>query len=175
MLSSIREKKETSTQSVSKCRSNTTVGKEFNDSREKVRKYIRLTYLIKELLDLVDNRLTKDPRYNLTIGFTTGVELSYLSKDEQRLLYNAIVYLDCTPSYAQGRKLRELSNKKKLSYDSIEKILDQMKGNQNERIYFNKRKIEKVLPKRLIKRDKRYIEDYIIEAIEFYKKYRNIL
>ena len=65
--------------------------------------------------------------------------------------------------------------KKKLSYDSIEKILDQMKGNQNERIYFNKRKIEKVLPKRLIKRDKRYIEDYIIEAIEFYKKYRNIL
>ena len=119
MLSSIREKKDTSTQPVSRCRSNTLVGKEFNDSRESVRRYIRLTYLIKELLDFVDNSLTKDSRYNLTIGFTTGVELSYLSKDEQRLLYNAIVYLDCTPSYAQGRKLRELSNKKKLSYDSI--------------------------------------------------------
>ena len=160
---------------MSKCRSNTIVGKEFNDSREKVRKYIRLTYLIRELLDLVDNRLTKDPRYSLTIGFTSAVEISYLTKDEQRLLYNSIIYLDTTPSYAQARKIRELSEKKKLSYDLIEKILDQMKGNQNERIYFNKRKIEKVLPKHLIKKDKRYIENYIIEAIEFYKKYRSIL
>ena len=149
------------------------ISEKGNDSREKVRKYIRLTYLIKELLDLVDNRLTKDPRYNL--GFTTGVELSYLTKDEQKLLYNSIAYLGATPSYAQARKIRALSEKKKLSYDSIEKILDQMKGNQNERIYFNKRKIEKVLPKNLIKRDKRYIENYIIEAIDFYKKYRNIL
>ena len=148
------------------------ISKNSNESRERIRKYIRLTYLIKEILDLVDNRLTKDPRYNLTIGFTTGVELSYLSKDEQKLLYNAIFYLNATPSYAQARKIRLLSEKKELSYDLIEKILDQMKGNQNERIYFNKRKIEKVLPKNLIKRDKRYIEDYIIEAIEFYKKYR---
>ncbi len=160
---------------MSRCRSNTLVGKEQNDSRENVRRYIRLTFLIKELLDLVDNRLTKDPRYNLTIGFTTAVELSYLSKAEQKLLYNSIVYLDATPSYAQARKLRDLSEKKKLSYDLIEKIMDQMKGNQNERIYFNKRKIEKVLPKTLIKRDKRYIENYIIEAIDFYKKYRSIL
>ena len=150
------------------------ISKKGNDSREKVRKYIRLTYLIKELLDLVDNRLTKDPRYNLTIGFTTGVELSYLTKDEQKLLYNSITYLGATPSYAQARKIRTLSEKKKLSYDLIEKILDQMKGNQNEKIYFNKRKIEKVLPKNLIKRDKRYIENYIVEAIEFYKKYRSV-
>ena len=150
------------------------ISKKGNDSREKVRKYIRLTYLIKELLDLVDNRLTKDPRYNLTIGFTTGVELSYLTKDEQKLLYNSITYIGATPSYAQAREIRALSEKKKLSYDLIEKILDQMKGNQNERIYFNKRKIEKVLPKNLIRRDKRYIENYIIEAIEFYKKYRSV-
>ena len=63
---------------------------------------------------------------------------------------------------------------KKFPYELIEKILDQMKGNQNERIYFNKGKIEKVLPKNLIKRDKRYIENYIVEAIEFYKKYRSV-
>ena len=174
MLSSIREKKETSTQFVQKLTSIEKISKKGNDSREKIRKYIRLTYLIKELLDLVDNRLTKDPRYNLTIGFTTGVELSYLTKDEQKLLYNSITYLGATPSYAQARKIRALSEKKKLSYDSIEKILDQMKGNQKERIFFNKRKIEKVLPKNLIKRDKRYIENYIIEAIEFYKKYRSV-
>ena len=150
------------------------ISKKGNDSREKVRKYIRLTYLIKEILDLVDNRLTKDPRYNLTIGFTSAVEFSYLTKDEQKLLYNSITYLGATPSYAQARKIRALSEKKKLSYELIEKILDQMKGNQNERIYFNKRKIEKVLPKNLIRRDKRYIENYIVEAIEFYKKYRSV-
>ena len=150
------------------------ISEKGNESREKIRKYIRLTYLIKELLDLVDNRLTKDPRYNLTIGFTSAVELSYLTKNEQKLLYNSIIYLDATPSYAQARNFRALSEKKKLSYDLIEKILDQMKGNQNERIYLNKRKIEKVLPKNLISRDKRYIENYIIEAIEFYKKYRSI-
>ncbi len=150
------------------------ISEKVSESREKIRKYIRLTYLIKELLDLVDNRLTKDPRYNLTIGFTSAVELSYLTKEEQKLLYNSITYLDVTPSYAQARRIRALSEKKKLSYDLIEKILDQMKGNQNERIYFNKRKIEKILPKHLIKRDKRYIENYIIEAIEFYKKYRSV-
>ena len=135
------------------------ISEKGNESREKIRKYIRLTYLIKELLDLVDNRLTKDPRYNLTIGFTSAVELSYLTKNEQKLLYNSIIYLDATPSYAQARNFRALSEKKKLSYDLIEKILDQMKGNQNERIYLNKRKIEKVLPKNLISRDKRYIEN----------------
>lgn len=151
------------------------ISEKVSESREKIRKYIRLTYLIKELLDLVDNRLTKDPRYNLTIGFTSAVELSYLTKEEQKLLYNSITYLDVTPSYAQARRIRALSEKKELSYDLIEKILDQMKGNQNERIYFNKGKIEKVLPKNLIKRDKRYIENYIIEAIDFYKKYRSIL
>lgn len=141
------------------------------ESREKVRKYIRLTYLIKELLQLVDNSVTKDPRYNLTIGFTSAVELSYLSKDEQKLLYNSIIYEDATPSYAQSRKIRELSSNKKLTFDMIEKILDQMKGNQNERITFNKNKINNVLPKNLIGKDKRYIEDYIINAIKFYKEH----
>ena len=155
---------------MSKLRSNEVVGKEFNDSRENVRRYIRLTHLIKELLDLVDNSITKDPRYNLTIGLTTAVELSYLNKDEQKLLFNTILYEDATPSYAQARKIRELSSKKKLSFDNLEKILDQMKGNQNERIYFNKNKIEKVLPKRLLNKDKRYIEEYIITAINFYKR-----
>ena len=111
MLSSIREKKETSTQFVQKLTSIEKISKKGNDSREKVRKYIRLTYLIKELLDLVDNRLTKDPRYNLTIGFTSAVELSYLTKDEQKLLYNSITYLGAPPSYAQARKIRALSEK----------------------------------------------------------------
>lgn len=154
---------------MSKLRTNELVGKQFGESREKVRRYIRLTHLIPELLDLVDNTIKQDKRMFLTIGLTTAVELSYLNKDEQNLLYNTIIYEDITPSYAQAIKIKELSKKKLLDFNSIEEILDQKKGNQNERISFNKEKIEAVLPFDLLKRDKRYIEQYIIEAILNYK------
>lgn len=63
------------------------VGKNNGDSREQVRWYIRLTYLIPELLDLVDNSIIKDKRRYLTLGITTAVELSYLSKDAQKLVF----------------------------------------------------------------------------------------
>lgn len=153
---------------MSKLRTNELVGKQFGESREKVRRYVRLTNLIPELLDLVDNTIKQDKRMFLTIGLTTAVELSYLNKDEQNLLYNTIIYEDITPSYAQAIKIRELSKNKLLDFNSLEKILDQKKGNQNDRISFNKEKIEAVLPFDLLKRDKRYIEQYIIEAIKNY-------
>lgn len=104
------------------------------------------------------------------MGLTTAVELSYLNVDEQNLLYNTIIYEDLTPSYAQALKIRELSKKKLLDFDSLEKILDQKKGNQNDRIFFNKEKIESVLPFDLLKMDKRYIKKYIIEAIQIYNE-----
>ena len=140
------------------------------ESREQVRRYIRLTYLIPELLKLVDDTVLYDKRSILTLGITTAVELSYLSKEEQKLLLFAIEYDEITPSYAQALKIRKLSEKNKLNYDALEKILDEKKGNQNDRISFNKEKIESVLPKELLKRDKRYIEQYIIEAIKKYGK-----
>lgn len=104
------------------------------------------------------------------MGIKPAVELSYLNKDEKTLLYNTIIYEDMTPNYAQALKIRKLSEKRKLNFNSLELILDEKKGNQNERITFNKEKIERILPRKLLKRDKRYIEEYIIEAIKFYKK-----
>ena len=148
------------------------VGKNNGDSREQVRRYIRLTYLIPELLDLVDNSIIKDKRRYLTLGITTAVELSYLSKDAQKLVFCAIEYEDLTPSRAQAIKIRKLTEKKTmdLDFDILEKILCEEKGNQHEQISFNKEKIVSVLPPELLKRDKRYIEEYIIEAIKKFNK-----
>ena len=149
------------------------IAKVGGESREQVRRYIRLTHLIPELLKIVDDTVIYEKRSILTLGITTAVELSYLSKDEQKLVYFTINYEEITPSNAQAIKIRKLSEKHKLTFDVIERILDERKGNQNDRISFNKEKIESVLPKELLKRDKRYIEQYIIEAIKNYNKIKN--
>lgn len=146
------------------------IAKVGGESREQVRRYIRLTHLIPELLKIVDDTIIYDKRSILTLGITTAVELSYLTKEEQKLVYFTINYEEITPSYAQAIKIRKLSEKHELTFDVIEKILDEKKGNQNDRISFNKEKIESVLPKELLKRDKRYIEQYIIKALESYNK-----
>lgn len=146
------------------------VGKANNDSREKVRRYIRLTELIPELLKLVDDAYLYDKRNHLVLGITTAVELSYLSKDIQKLIWATIDYEQTVPNRAQALRIRSLAEKKKLDFDVLEKILCEEKGNQHERIFFNKQKIEEVLPPELLKRDKRYIERYIIEAIKIYNK-----
>ncbi len=140
------------------------------DSSRMIQNYIRLTYLIPDLLQLVDDTVLKDKRTYLTMGIKPAVELSYLHKDEQELVYAGITYNDLIPSHAQAIKIRELSKNKKLTYDSLEELLTQNKGNQNEQISFNKEKIESVLPLELKSRDKRYIEKYIINAILKYKE-----
>lgn len=143
---------------------------EIDDTKTQIYRYVRLTNLIPELLKLVDDTVLKDKRTVLTMGLKPAVELSYLNKEEQKLVYMGITYEDVTPSHGQAIKIRELSKNKKLTFDSLEEILCQQKGNQKERISFNKDKIEKALPSELLKRDKRYIEQYIINAIENYKK-----
>ncbi len=153
---------------MSKLKSNEEIAKQFGESREKIRRYIRLTELIPELLELVDNSLIKSSI--LTIGVTSAVEMSYLSKDAQKLLYGVIVYSETTPTLSQARRIRKLYEEKKLTFDSIEEILDERVGIEEDRITFNKRKIEAALPKELLKRDKRYIEEYIVEAIKNYNK-----
>ena len=140
-----------------------------NESERNVRRYIRLTNLIPELMQLVDDTVLKDKRAALTMGVKPAVELSYLTKEEQKLVYMGITYEDLTPSLGQAIKIRELAKDKKLTFDSLEDILCEEKGNQREQISFNKEKIEKALPSELLKRDKRYIEQYIIKAIENYK------
>ncbi len=143
---------------------------QIDDTKTQIYRYIRLTYLISDLLKLVDNSVLHDKRTYLTIGIKPAVELSYLTKDEQNLLYSTFIYDDLTPSHGQAIKIRELSKNKKLNYDSLVDVLSQIKGNQKEQISFNKEKIESVLPLDLLKRDKRYIEQFIIEAILKYKE-----
>lgn len=164
------KKLDTSTTWVSKLRSDEIIARENGESREKVRRYVRLTYLIPEILKLVDNSVIHDKRTYLTIGLKPAVELSYLTKEEQKLLYSTFIYDDLTPSHGQAIKIRELSKKKQLNYNTLCEILSESKGNQNEQISFNKDKIESVLPSDLLKRDKRYIEQYIINAIIKYKE-----
>ena len=148
--------------------------KEARDSRRQIYRYIRLTHLIPELLQMVDDKLTKDKNLFLTIGIRPAEELSYLNKDEQRLVYSEIVYENITPSHAQTIRIRELSKKKKLNAENLEEILIENKGNQNEKISFNKEKIIYSLPKDIINRDKRYIEEYIIKAINYYEKHQKV-
>ena len=107
------------------------------------------------------------------MGLKPAVELSYLNKDEQNLVYASITYADLTPSHAQAIKIRDLSKKKLLNFNMIEEIFCQNKGNQNEQISFNKNNIESVLPREILKRDKRYIEEYIINAIKNYSAIKN--
>lgn len=140
-----------------------------NDSARQVQRYIRLTYLIPELLHIVDRTYDKNDKHTITIGLLPAVELSYLNKDEQMLVYSEMTYDDLSPSHAQAIRIRKLSEKKKLNAENLEEILTEQKGNQHEQISFNKENIEKALPYELTKRDKRYIERYIIKAIETYR------
>ena len=155
---------------MSKLKSNEELAKQFGESREKIRRYIRLTELIPEFLELVDNSYIKNSI--LTIGIVCAVEMSYLSKDAQKLLYGVIIYSETTPTLSQARRIRKLYEEKKLTFASIEEILDERVGIEEDRITFYKRKIEAVIPKEFFKRDKRYVEEYIINAIMFYNEYK---
>ena len=142
---------------------------ELNDTKTQVYRYIRLNYLIPELLQLVDDTVLKDKRTALTMGLRPAVELSYLNQKEQEMVYEEIYYDELTPSHYQAKKMRKLSEQGKLNADEIENILWEEKGNQKEQISSNKEKIEKALPSELLRRDKRYIEQYILKAIDYYK------
>lgn len=148
------------------------IGKQLGDSSTNVKRYIRLTYLIPELLKIVDNTAKSNDKHNITMGIRPAVELSYLNKDEQMLVYSTMTYDDLSPSHAQAIRIRKLSASKKLTADKLEKIFAEKKGNQNEKISFNKESIVSVLPYDLLKRDKRYIEEYVVSALKAYKKNR---
>ena len=145
------------------------IGLEFGDSSTNVKRYVRLTYLDDELLNIVDNSFIEQ-NAKLSLGITTAVELSYLSKEDQKLLLDAIDYNQATPSRAQAIRIRKLSENNQLTEEVLDDILSEEKGNQHQQISFNKENIERVLPKDLITRDKRYIEQYIIKALENFNK-----
>lgn len=155
------------TPSVSNKRKDEILGEQVCESRERIRRYIRLNNLIPELLQLVDDTVLKDKRSALTMGLRPAVELSYLSKDDQELVYEEITYEDLTPSHVQAKRIRELGEKGELDSDVLESIFLEQKPNQAKMLSFNEERIRKVLPKDI----KDYkIEDFIIKAIESYSK-----
>lgn len=156
----------TSTPLASKLRSNEIVGKQVGESRETIRRYIRLTNLIPELLDLVDNSVLKE-KDKLQIALRPAVELSYLSKEEQTVLYDTIESEDCTPSHAQAIKMRQFSEQGRLSEDVIFSILSEEKGNQKESFRMPKERISKFFPPGT---SAKKVEDTIVKALELYRK-----
>ena len=96
--------------------------------------------------------------------------MSFLSTTNQQLVADAIDYNQATPSHAQSIEIRKLEEQNKLNEEVLDEILSEEKGNQKEQITFNRKRIEDVLPSELLKKDKRYIEQYIINALINYSK-----
>ena len=136
------------------------IGKEVGESRETVRKYIRLTYLIPQLLEMVDEG---------KIALRPAVEISYLPRDMQESLVAAIHYEDSTPSHAQARELRALSDKGILTQDLIYHMMGEEKPNQKDRFILKADRVKNLFPKNLPISQR---EDYVVKAMEHYAKYR---
>ena len=128
----------TSTQVVSKLRTNEIVGEAAGDSREKVRRYIRLTNLTPSILDMVDEG---------RIALTPAVELSYLTEWEQRDLLETMESEDCTPSLSQAIQMKALSQSGQLDMDTIFHIMTQPKANQQEKISFKVSELRDFFPR----------------------------
>ena len=149
----------TSTPVVSKLRANEAVGLESGDSREQVRRYIRLTFLIEDLLNLVDEG---------RIALRPAVELSYLTESQQIYLFNIIGREEATPSHAQAIEMKKLSQKGKLDQNMIEYLMTQEKPNQVEKIRITASKFDKYFSRGT---SQSQIETIIFKALdEYYAK-----
>ena len=150
----------TSTQPVSKLRTNEMVGEANGDSRETVRRYIRLTELIPEILSMVDSG---------RIALTPAVELSYLTRQEQQDLLETMESEDCTPSLSQAIQLKKLSQAGELNMDKIFDILREPKANQQDKISFRVEDLRKFFPKSYTAAR---IQETILKLLSDYQKKR---
>ena len=142
------------------------LAEQVGESYEQVRKFIRLTSLIPELLELVDNSVLKE-KDKLQIALRPAVELSYLKKEEQEDLFQAIQDMDCTPSHVQAIKMRQFSQQGRLDSNVIFSILEEEKPNQKEQFKIPKERISKYFaPGTPVQK----IEDTIVKALELYRK-----
>lgn len=142
------------------------VAAESGDSKSQIQRYIRLTNLTPELLDMVDNSVLKE-KGQLQMALRPAVELSYLSKDEQNALLEAMESEDCTPSHAQAIKIRDFSEKGKLNPAVIQSILQEEKPNQVEQFKIPRNRIDKFFPAGT---PAQKIEDTIVKALEMYRR-----
>ena len=151
-------------------RSDELLAKDVPDSARQIQRYIRLTNLVPEILELVDNSVLKDPEM-LQIALRPAVELSYLRKEEQADLFSIMDEMDCTPSHAQAIKMRQMSEAKtgeeRLSKDAMTVIVEEEKGNQKEQFKIPKERISKYFAPGT---PAQKIEDTIIKALELYRK-----
>ena len=142
------------------------LAEQSGESHEQIRKYIRLTNLIPELLDMVDNSVLKE-KDKLQMALRPAVELSYLTEDEQKALLETMTIDDCTPSHAQAIKMRDFSEKGKLNADVILSIMQEEKPNQVEQFKMPKDRISKFFSPGT---PAQKIEDTIVKALEMYRR-----
>ena len=159
-LDAIKHQGKASVQVAEKLLSVEKVADDAGESKDQVRRYIRLTYLIPELLEMVDEN---------KIAFNPAVEISYLDQSEQRVLLNAMELNDCTPSHAQSIRLKKLSQEGVLQDQTIYDILAEQKPNQQEQYKFKREDIRKYFPKNYT--DKQ-ICDIVIKLLEQWQRRR---
>lgn len=150
----------TSTQPVAKLRTGDIVGETLNESRETVRRFIRLTHLIPELLDLMDEG---------KMALMVGEALSFLGDEEQYAVLEQCEMNDCTPSYAQAVEMKKQYQNGNLSADMIGEILSREKANQKETIKIPSARLAGKIPSGYTLQQK---EDFIVKAVDYYNKYR---
>ena len=149
----------TSTPLVSKSRSNEELADKVGESREQIRRFIRLTELVPEILQMVDEK---------QIAFRPAVEISYLAEEQQYTLLEAMSYNDATPSLAQAIKMKKFNQDGKLTDEVIQSIMEEEKPNQKEKPAFRDERITKLIPKTVPKGQE---TDFVVKALEFYTRH----
>ena len=142
-----------------KVRTNEKLGNEVGESREQIRRFIRLTELVPEILQMVDEK---------QIAFRPAVEISYLAEEQQYTLLEAMSYNDATPSLAQAIKMKKFNQDGKLTDEVIQSIMEEEKPNQKEKPVFRDERITKLIPKTVPKGQE---ADFVVKALEFYNRH----
>lgn len=142
-------------------RSNSELSEQVSDSTTQIKRYIRLTHLVPEILQMVDER---------KMAFRPAVELSYLTDEQQYTLLEAMEYQDATPSLAQAIKMKKFQQDGKLTDEVIQSIMEEVKPNQREKPAFRDDRINKLIPKSVPKGQE---SDFVVKALKHYNRYLN--
>ena len=142
-----------------KLRSDAELAEKVGESRNQIQRYIRLTELVPEILQMVDDR---------QIAFRPAVEISYLTEEQQYTLLEAMSYNDATPSLAQAIKMKKFNQDGKLTNEVIQSIMEEEKPNQKEKPAFRDERITKLIPKSVPRGQE---ADFVVKALEFYNRH----
>lgn len=142
-----------------KLRNDAELAEKVGESRNQIQRYIRLTELVPEILQMVDER---------QIAFRPAVEISYLTEEQQYTLLEAMEYNDATPSLAQAIKMKKYNQDGKLTSEVIQSIMEEEKPNQKEKPAFRDERITKLIPKTVPRGQE---TDFVVKALEFYNRH----